>query len=74
MALQWPDVDDVLLRARGEYLEMPGLRLTPAQAQRLWGVDAPAARSVIEALLDAKFLRQAPDGAFVRADSGRGRY
>lgn len=74
MALHCFDVDDVLLRARGEYLEMPGLRLTQAQAQRLWGVDALAAHSVIQALVEAKFLRQAPDGAFVRADSGRARY
>ncbi|MBY0493354.1 MAG: hypothetical protein K2Y23_03995 [Cyanobacteria bacterium] len=74
MALNWSEVDDVLLRARGEYLEMPGLRLTPAQAQRLLGVDALAARSVIQTLVDAKFLRETPDGAFVRADSGRARY
>ena len=26
-------------RVRGEFLEMPGLRLTRAQAQRLWGLD-----------------------------------
>ena len=75
MALHWLDVDDVvLLRARGAYLEMPGLRLTPAQAQRLWGLDALAARSVIQVLVEAKFLRQTPDGAFVRADSGRTQY
>ena len=75
MALHWADVDEVvLLRARGEYLEMPGLRLTPAQAQRLWGVDEGAARSVIRVLVEAKFLRQTPDGAFVRADSGRTQY
>ena len=74
MALHWPDVDDVLLRARGEYLEMPGLRLTPAQAQRLLGVDAVTAHSVIQSLVEAKFLRQTPDGAYARADTGRTRY
>ena len=61
--------DNVLLRVRGEYLEMPGLRLTPAQAQRLWGLDAPAAQSVIDALVDARFLQRRPDGTFVRFDS-----
>jgi hypothetical protein len=30
---------DVLRRVQGEYIEMPGLRLTIAQAQRLWGLD-----------------------------------
>jgi hypothetical protein len=29
-----------LRRIRGEYLEMPGLCLTLAQAQRLWGLEA----------------------------------
>jgi hypothetical protein len=62
---------DVLLRVRGEYLEMPGLRLTPAQAQRLWGVGATAAQSVIDTLVDARFLRPvtapaADDRAFSR--------
>ena len=32
-------IDEVLQRIQGEYLEMPGLRLTPAQAQRLWGLE-----------------------------------
>ena len=66
--------DNVLLRVRGEYLEMPGLRLTPAQAQRLWGLDAQAAQAVINALVDARFLRRTPDGAFVRADNGSPRW
>lgn len=74
MALRWSGLDDVVLRVRCEYIEMPGLRLTPAQAERLWGVDAAATRSVIETLVEAKFLRQTMDGAFVRADSGRTQY
>ena len=32
--------DDVLRRVQGEFLEMPGLRLTEPQARRLWGLDA----------------------------------
>lgn len=68
MALHFGHMEDVLLRARGEYREMPGLRLTPAQAQRLWGLDAHATSAVMQALVEAKFLRRAPDGAFVRAD------
>ena len=70
----WSDVDDVVLRVRSEYMDMPGMRLTPAQAQRLWGIDAVAMRSVIQTLVETKFLRETPDGAFVRADSGRARY
>ena len=32
-------IEDVLQRIQGEFVEMPGLRLTAAQAQRLWGLD-----------------------------------
>jgi len=69
MALHWGDMDILVLRVRGEYLEMPGLRLTPARAQRLWGLDTTATQSVIEALVEAGFLRRRPDGTFVRSDS-----
>lgn len=69
MAQHLCEVDDVLLRVRGGYLEMPGLRLTPTQAQRLFGLDAMAAQLAIEALVDARFLLRRPDGSFVRADS-----
>ena len=50
--------DDVLRRVQGEFLEMPGLRLTYAQARRLWGLDAAACESLLGALVDAKFLFQ----------------
>lgn len=60
--------DDVLRRVQGEFLEMPGLRLTYAQARRLWGLDAAACESLLGALVDAKFLFQTRDGAFMRVD------
>jgi hypothetical protein len=57
-------IDDALRRVRGEYLEMPGLRLTPAQAQRLWGLDRESCQVLLGALVDAKFLYKTRDGAF----------
>ena len=48
--------DRMLQRACGEFLEMPGLRLTCLQAQRLWGLDEPTCRELLEYLVDAKFL------------------
>lgn len=63
---------DVLRRVKGEYLEMPGLRLTIAQAQRLWGLDRSVCDSLLGALVDAKFLFRTRDGAFVRADHAVG--
>ncbi len=69
MVPQLCEVEHVLLRVRGEYVEMPGLRLTLAQAQRLWGLDAVACASVLRELVDAKFLRRTVDDMFVRFDS-----
>ena len=64
-------LDDVLRRVQGEYIEMPGLRLTPAQAQRLWGLDRVVCDTLLGALVDAKFLLRTRDGAFVRSDQAR---
>ena len=61
-------LDDVLLRVRGEYREMPGLRLTNAQAQRLWNLDRTVCDALLAALVDAKFLFRTRDGAFIRFD------
>ena len=69
MALQDVPVESVLPRIRAEFLEMPGLRLTSAQAQRLWGLDSDVCEIVLAALHDARFLRRLNDGTFVRFDS-----
>jgi len=66
MASQDQPLEDVLRRVQGEYLEMPGLRLTAAQAQRMWGLDRAACDAVLGALVDAKFLFRSSGGAFVR--------
>jgi len=59
-------IEETLQRVQGEFRQMPGLRLTPAQASRLWGLDAIASQALLEALVDARFLRRAPDGSFMR--------
>lgn len=59
-------VTTTLSRIRGEYLEMPGLRLTLEQAQRLCGVEATVCQSVLDALVDAKFLCLKSNGAYAR--------
>ena len=55
-------------RIRSEFIEMPGLRLTPAQAARLWGMDDASCHHVISALVHAAFLRWTPSGMVVRSD------
>ena len=60
--------DDVLSRVKGEFLEMPGLRLTEPQARRLWGLDAASCGALLKALVEAKFLFRTRDGAFMRVE------
>jgi hypothetical protein len=60
----------LLQRVHGEYMEMPGLRLTLAQACRLWNADAATSQVVLNQLVDEQFLRVS--GAhYVRAAAGR---
>jgi len=47
---------------------MPGLQLTLSQAARLWGMDIPACRVVINALVETSFLRWTPKGTITRVD------
>jgi hypothetical protein len=63
-------IDDVLQRIQGEFSEMPGLRLTAAQAQRLWGLERAVCDELLGALVDANFLSQTRDGAFIKTDGG----
>ena len=58
--------EEVLRRVQGEFLEMPGLRLTEAQARRLWNLDAASCGALLGALVDARFLFRTRDGAFMR--------
>jgi hypothetical protein len=56
----------MLTRVRAEYLEMPGLRLTLEQAQRLCGLDRALCKMVLDALVDEKFLCMKSDGVYAR--------
>jgi hypothetical protein len=60
MDLQW--------RIRGEYLEMPGLRLSLDQAARLWALDRGACGQVLDVLVDANFLQRDAMGRYIRRD------
>jgi len=53
-------------RLRAEYTEMPGMRLTPAQVQRLCGIGAETCRNVLAELVTAEFLYVRPDGTYSR--------
>lgn len=62
-------IADWLQLIRAEYLEIPGLHLTKRQVQRLWGLDSVTCEALVDALVDARFLRRTPAGAYVRADT-----
>ena len=64
-------IDEMLRRIQGEFVEMPGLRLTAAQAQRLWGLEQEICDALLRALVDAKFLTLTRDGAFIRNEGAR---
>jgi hypothetical protein len=57
----------MLHRVRSAFLEMPGLRLTPAQAARLWAVDHQTSQRILDGLTLAGFLLKNREGAYLRA-------
>lgn len=63
-------IDDLLRRICAEYTEMPGLRVTHDQAQRLWGLDATTCHEALDRLVDAKFLTRSSSGQYARSTTG----
>ena len=63
--------DDVIaslvVRARSEFLEMPGLRLTSAEACRLWRLDKNTCQRILHCLARSGFLSRTRQGAYLRA-------
>lgn len=56
-----------LRRAQAEFLEMPGLQLTEAQAARLWSFDSALCSAVLTALVESRFLVRTRKASFSRA-------
>ena len=61
-------IADWLRLIQGEYIELPGLRLTKPEIQRLWGLDPHTCDALLDTLLTAKFLEETPHGAYVLAN------
>ena len=60
---------DLEARVQSEYLEMPGQRLTVAQASKLWNVTETVAHVVLDRLVERRFLRHVGPYYF-RSDLG----
>jgi hypothetical protein len=69
MASEHPLSQILLQRIERDYKEQPGLRLTPQQAQRLWGLDGRTCGEVLTVLVDTGVLQRTPDGHFMRRHS-----
>ena len=59
-------LNDVLNRIEGEYYEMPGMCVTPPQAQRLWGLDSTTCELVLTTLVERGVVRRTHRGMYVK--------
>jgi hypothetical protein len=62
-----PRVGDLLRLIQAEYREMPCLRLTKPQMQRLWGLEHFVCDAVVDALVAAQVLRLTASGHYIAA-------
>jgi len=52
------NIEQLADRVRGEFAEMPGLRLTMLQAQRLWNLDRDVCEKVVDLLVGRTVLQR----------------
>jgi hypothetical protein len=68
-----PSLDTLTDRIRAEFGSLPGLKVTFAQACRLWHADEAKCLAALEALVDEGFLRRSASGAFIALPKPQGR-
>jgi hypothetical protein len=61
------EVEEAAQLMQMEYAEMPGLRLTFWQAQRLWNLSDELCQRALATLTGSGYLARTPDGAYVRS-------
>jgi hypothetical protein len=59
--------DALLRRALHDFQEMPTLRLTTAQAMRLWNLDRPTCQRVMDTLVEVHLLETDAAGVYRRS-------
>jgi hypothetical protein len=69
MAMSEMELLEWLTRIEAEYREMPGLRLTEQQMQRLWGLDGETCGDLVAVLVARGVLRESPSRGFGLARS-----
>lgn len=61
--------DALMNRALHDFDEMPTLRLTTAQAMRLWDLDRPTCQKLLDTLVEAGLLATDAAGRYARPTS-----
>ena len=61
-----PRVVEAVQRLKGVFLEAPATQLSLIDAARLSGLERQTTRLILEALEEARFLRRASNGLFMR--------
>lgn len=61
-----PRVTDAVQRLKGMFLAHPTTQLSLVDASRVSGLERQTTRLILEALEDARFLRRASNGLFIR--------
>lgn len=59
----------LITRAKSEFNEMPGLKLTSWQAAKLWGLEHSTSERLLAALADSGFLWRTRDGLYLRSSA-----
>ena len=60
----------LIRRVRGEYREMPGMRLTIEQAMRLWDLDRQVCEKTLNSLIASHFLEVDEHGRYRKTHNG----
>jgi hypothetical protein len=68
MVVEVSDIERLIERIQAEYREMPGLSLTAPQVCRVWHLDDSHCTAILDALVQARYLRRTRSGTYVRAE------
>ena len=60
----------IVHRVRGEFREMPGMRLTLEQAMRLWSLNRETCAAVLDELMASHFIERDTNGRYKLAHGG----
>ena len=66
MATNAPRVEALVMRIQRDFLDAPALRLTLPEVERRFGIDRMSCEALLGALVDARVLTRAVDGAYTR--------